>query len=149
MKETHTIGEWMERIENWEHDCEHGSPKKICRTCAGALHPALSATVRHLRSVLDEASHGSELGKAFRISMETEDIFSTVAVALEDLRATESSVPSDAPPPPAIAHRELTDVHIIANRVRELVAKFENLGIPDIRTHEIATGIRQPDALNS
>jgi hypothetical protein len=149
MRQKHTVGEWMELIDSWERDCEHGSPKKICTTCAGALHPALSATVRHLRDVLNETTNQGELGKVFRLLMETDGTFSAVAMALEDLIKTESSVPSNAPPPADVARRELTDVRIIAGRVRELVSQFERLGIADIRSHEIVTGIRQPDTLNS
>lgn len=149
MKEKHTIGEWMELVQNWERQCEHGSPTKICKTCTGALHPALSATVRHLHRVLRNAGHGPGIGTAFRISMETDGLFQTINEALGDLLHAEETVPSDAHPEPEIAERELVDVHIIACNVRDLVTKFEALGMPDIRTHEIVTGIRHLDTMNS
>lgn len=137
MRATNTIGEWMDRVERWEQTCEHSDPHTACEICAGALHPVLSATVRHLQKLLEDKTSRVNIRSRFELAMDTDEWFEEVRGTLADLIEVEGADESNE-----IVAREIRDIRIIARDVRALVQRFEQL-FPDIREHPIATGVRQ------
>ncbi len=138
VRTTHSIGEWMDHIEEWKGACETGNAECVCTTCVGALHPVFSATTRHLQQLLSNKQSTVNLGALMKLSMETEELFDEVHGTFNDLLDVESAgVSSDK-----VAEREKRDIRIIAKDIRALVDRFE-LAFPDIRSHMISTGVRQ------
>lgn len=128
----------MDLIEGWKQTCEHGTADTVCELCAGALHPVLAATTRHLEQLLTDKQHREiHMPDALRLSIETDDLFEEVKQTLAHLTEVEGTpeTPSDK------ATDELLDVGIIASDVQRLVNRFERV-VPNLRDHQIVTGVR-------
>lgn len=127
----------MDQVTEWQRTCEHGTAHEVCTTCAGGLHPVLNATVRHLQRVIADKQSHLNLGELLKLSMETDALFAEIDTTLADLKDVEEL----AGETDAAAAREKRDIGIIATDVHNLVSRFEQL-VPDIRDHEISTGVR-------
>lgn len=138
MRESRTIGEWMDLAKEWNERCQHGNAADTCATCVGALHPVLSATAIHLQQLLDGKTSGTatNLGKIFKLSMETDELFREISATFVDLREVESTPANDK-----AAERERRDLTVIASDLDALVARFAEV-FPDIREHTVSTAVR-------
>ena len=140
MRESRTIGEWMEHIGEWNESCQHGNATTTCETCVGALHPVLSTPTHHLQQLF--TSQGSQSGTdtciLLKLSIETEELFAEIGRTFADL----SDVEQLAGTTDQAAARELRDIGIIASDVRTLVEKLKPY-FPDVDQHLVTAAVRQ------
>lgn len=129
----------MDKITEWKSACEHGTADTVCTLCAGALHPVLGATVRHLEALLTNKQHVEvSAAQALQLSLETDDLFEEVRRTLDHL----SKIEERAGATRDVAEDELLDVGIIASDTEALMMRFARI-VPDIRNHVVTTGVRQ------
>ena len=146
MRETKTIGTWMEQLEAWNVTCECRNSQAMCDTCAGMIHPVACAVSRHISKLFDlrtPATNGKNSGDIFRAAFETHEHFVLINKHVRDLIAAESCTEETAGgTAEEVAIREQQDIVVILDAMRAIITRVQVI-YPDLLDHEISTNVRE------
>lgn len=154
MRETKTIGEWMDLIQEWEVACQHGDAYSACELCAGALRPVTLAIGRHLVTLFDtrhtqiNTSNKNEVFNAVFQHINEIEALATYNTILQSSHHPNASATETTEQQPSHGRENLENtndvavLHAMKTTISKLIEAFTP-GYPNIKQHPISVAVRE------